>query len=438
MEEKNRLTFKQYLILAVVSVSLFVALWNFNTVLDNVYALLSYLLPLFIGGCLAFAINVPMKAFEKLFAFIQRKCRIKVRHTLNTYISLVFTVATIGGAVFLFAKYMAPQLASSAVEIADKAKQWYPDIVKFLKSFGVDTDYAEDLVNNFNVEKVLDFLKEHVSLNPDNVVDTVINAASSTVSVFISGVSCIIFSVYMITGKKKLNLQARQLVYAYTPKNVADKLCHIGSLTYKTFYNFISSQCLDALVLATLLFGAMLLFDLPYAGIICTLTGVCALIPYVGALLSCVIGALLILIVSPIKALIFLAVFMVVQQIEGQLIYPHLVGGSIGLPAIWTLFAALVGGELMGLFGLLTFIPLTAVVYTLIKEGAFRRLKQKGIVVESPVETAEKEKQRLLMEKVQKKREHRAEKKRLKTEKKLAKKQRKDHSDVYEDDGDDY
>ena len=119
---------------------------------------------------------------------------------------------------------MAPQLADSAVEIADKAKQWYPDIVKFLKNVGVDTDYAEDLVNNFNIEKVLEFIKDHLSIDADNMVNTVINAASSTVSVAISGISCIIFSIYMITGKKKLNLQARQLVYAYTPKNVADKL----------------------------------------------------------------------------------------------------------------------------------------------------------------------------------------------------------------------
>ncbi len=437
MEDKKHLTFKQYLILAVVSISLFVALWNFSTVLDSVYALLSYLLPLFVGGCLAFAINVPMKAFEKLFAFIERKCRMKVRYTFNTYISLILTFASFGGVIYLFARYMAPQLADSAVEIADKAKQWYPDIVKFLKNVGVDTDYAEDLVNNFNIEKVLEFIKDHLSIDADNMVNTVINAASSTVSVAISGISCIIFSIYMITGKKKLNLQARQLVYAYTPKNVADKLCYIGTLSYKTFYNFISSQCLDAFVLATLLFGAMLLFDLPYAGIICTLTGVCALIPYVGALLSCAIGALLILLVSPLKALIFLGVFTVVQQIEGQLIYPHLVGGSIGLPAIWTLFAALVGGELMGIFGLLTFIPLTAVVYTLIKEGAVRRLKEKGIKVESPVETEEKEKQRVLMEKIQKKREQRAEKRRIKTERRKARKQRKEHSDVYEDEGDD-
>lgn len=430
MENKTRLTFKQYIIIAVVSVTLLVGLLNLKTVIATAYSLFSYVLPLFIGACLAFALNVPMKIFERFFAFIQRKCHLKARHTLNTYISLVFTFATVVGLGVLFAKYMAPQLGDSAVEIADRIKAWYPDAIKFLNGLGVDTAVAQDLVENFDIDKIIDFVKEHISLNPENIVDTVINAASSTFSVFISGVSCIIFSIYMVTGKKKLNLQARQVIYAYTPKPFADKLCYIGSLTYKTFYNFITSQCLDAIVLSLLLYAALTIFDMPYAGIICTLTGIFALIPYVGAFVSCVIGFLLIMLISPIKALIFLVIFLVVQQIEGQLIYPHLVGNSVGLPAIWTLFAALVGGELMGIFGLLTFIPLTAVVYTLIKEGAVRRLKEKGIVVESPVDTEEKEKRRALMEKKQKKRELREEKKRLKA----AKKRRRYE---YDDDDDD-
>jgi len=421
VENKTRLTFKQYMILAVTTVTLFVALMNFKTVLATVYSLFSYILPLFIGACLAFALNVPMKAFERVFAFIQRKCRIKVRHTFNTYLSLIFTFASVAGLVVLFAKYMAPQLAESAVEIAEKVKAWYPEGIKLLNNLGVDTAVAEDLLENFDVEKVISFVKEHISVSPENIVDTVINAASSTFSVFITGVSCIIFSIYMVTGKKKLNLQARQVIYAYTPKPFADKLCYIGSLTYKTFYSFISSQCLDACILALLLYVALYVFDMPYAGIICTLTGIFALVPYVGAFVSCLIGALLIMLVSPVKALIFLVIFFVVQQIEGQLIYPHVVGNSVGLPAIWTLFAALVGGELMGIFGLLTFIPLTAVIYTLIKEGAVKRLKAKDIVVECPVDTMEKEKQRALFEKKQQKRQRREEKKRIKAEKKSRK-----------------
>lgn len=422
MESKPRLTFKQCMILSVVSVTLFVALMNLGKVMSAAYSLFSYILPLFVGACIAFAINVPMKAFERFFAFVQRKCHLKVRHTLNTYVSLVLTFASVVGIGVLFAYYVAPQLTESAAEIAEKFKAWYPEAIKLLNKFGVETDAIEDMFKNFDVEKVINYVKEHITLKSDDVVGTVIvgtviSAASSTFSAFVSALSCIIFSIYMVTGKKKLNLQARQVLYAYTPKPFADKLCYIGSLTYKTFYNFISSQCLDAAILALLLYVAMFALDIPYAGIICVFTGVFALIPYIGAFVSCVIGALLISLVSPLKALIFLVVFLVIQQIEGQLIYPHLVGNSVGLPAIWTLFAALVGGELLGIFGLLTFIPITAVIYTLIKEGAVKRLKEKNLKVECPIDTEEKEKQKALAERKRLRLEKRKERKRAKTEK---------------------
>ncbi len=416
MESKPRLTFKQCMILSVVSVTLFVALMNFGKVMATAYSLFTYILPLFVGACIAFAINVPMKAFERFFAFIQRKCRLKVRHALNTYVSLVFTFATVVGVGVLFAYYVAPQLTDSAVEIAEKFKEWYPDAIALLNRFGVETETLEDIFKNFDVDKAINYVKDHITINPDDVVNTVISAASSTFSAFVTALSCIIFSIYMVTSKKKLNLQARQLIYAYTPKPFADRVCYIGSLTYKTFYNFISSQCLDAGILALLLYVSMLIFDIPYAGIICVFTGVFALVPYIGAFVSCIIGALLIALVSPVKALIFLVIFIVIQQIEGQLIYPHLVGNSVGLPAIWTLFAALVGGELMGIFGLLTFIPITAVIYTLIKEGAVKRLKEKNLRVECPIDTEEKEKQKILAERRRQRVEKRKGKKRTKIE----------------------
>lgn len=420
LEDKNtRLSFKQYMTIALASVALFVALWNLGTVIDYVMVLLSYLLPLFIGACLAFVLNVPMKGIERFLAFCQRKMRLKVRHTLNTYISLFATLAIIALAIMAFVNYMAPSLAESAVNIAEAAESNYPKIRGLLVRVGFDIETVESIITDFDVEKVTSFLSRYVSFSSLDVVDTVISAAGTTVSIVITVFSCLVFSVYMITGKKKLNLQARKLVYAYLPQRVADRACYIGNLFYRTFSSFISSQCMDALLLALLLFGGMLLFKLPYAGIVCVLTGLFALIPYVGAFISCALGALLILLVSPIKALIFVAVFLVIQQLEGQFIYPHLVGGSVGLPAIWTLFAALVGGEMMGLFGVVFFIPLAAVIYTLIKEGAAKRLKEKGITVESPVDSEERMKQQKQQEKQETRKKNRKEKKNAKRRKKV-------------------
>lgn len=426
MENNTRLTYKQYLTIALASVTLFVVLWNFREVVSFVFSVLGYLTPLFAGACLAFVINVPMKGFEKVLAFCQRKCRLKVRHTLNTYISLVLTIALIAVVVTAFINYMVPDITESATDIMNVAEEWYPEAIKFLSEHGVETEAAEEFFRDFNIKKAFDLLSNYVSFSSEEVVDTVITAAGTTVSIVITVISCIIFSIYMITGKKKLNLQARKLIYAYTPKRFADRACYIGNLVYKTFSSFISSQCLDAFLLAVILYFAMNLFGLPYSGMICVLTGVFALVPYVGAFVSCALGCVLMLIVSPFKALVFFAVFMCVQQLEEQFIYPHLVGSSVGLPAIWTLFAALIGGEIMGVFGVLFFIPLAGVVYTLIKEGAAKRLKEKGILVESPLDTEEREKLRLQTEK----REHR---RKVRKDKKNARRRKKVYYDDVED-----
>lgn len=411
------LTFKQSIILSVVSIVLFVALWNFKSVYTFVLTVVSYILPLIIGACIAFVINVPMKAFEDMLAFFQRKCRLKVRRTLNTVVSLALTLLCVAGVIALFVNFAIPNITASAADIVKRFKVWYPVAIRFLEENDIDTS----VLKTFDINKLFGYIRGYFSLDTLGVVNTVIDAASSTVSVFISAFSCIVFSIYLLAGKRKLNHQARKLVYAYLPKRFADKTCYIGSLFYKTFYNFISSQCLDALILALLLYITLRIFSIPYAGIICILTGILALIPYVGAIVACVIGALLLLLVSPFKALIFVVIFIVVQQLEGQFVYPHLVGTSIGLPAVWTLFAALVGGAVMNIFGVVIFIPLTAVIYTLIKEGAAKRLHEKGIVVESPVEREEREKLR----KMQEKQEQRAKKKEEKRRKKESKQSKK-------------
>lgn len=407
MENGSKLTFKQQLTIALSSVTLFVALWNFETVLSIAGSVFSYVTPLFVGACMAFIINIPIRGFEKFFAWIQRKLHLKPRHGLNTILGLLFSVAALAGIVVVFINYVVPDITKSIESISATAKENYPKAKDFLAKYGIELQGVENFIKDFSVDKVLDLVSGYIKINSKEMVNTVISAAGTTVSIVITVFSCIVFSVYMISGKKKLNIQARKLIYAYTPKKFADKACYIGSLFHKTFTSFISSQCLDALLLALILYMAMTLFRLPYTGIICVLTGILALIPYVGALSSCVLGAALILLTSPLKALIFLGVFMVVQQLEGQFIYPHLVGGSVGLPAIWTLFAALVGGEMMGLFGIIFFIPLAAVIYTLVKEGVGNRLHKKGIVVESPLELEEREKRRIQTEKRDKRRKER-------------------------------
>ncbi len=395
---ESKLSFKQIIILMLVAALLLLTVTHIKETLGILGALFSYILPLFAGACIAFAINVPMKAFERLLAFIQRHMRMKVRHTFNTYVSLILTFAAVVGLAIAFVNVMAPEISKSVNSVVAAVEAWYPRAIEQIKAWGYDTSSIEELFKDFEFRKIIDAIGDYFTFTPDSVagtIDTVISAASMTVSAIITVFSTLIFSIYMLTNKKKLNLQTRKLIYAYFPQNTADYLTKVGSLIYKTFYSFISSQCLEAVILATLLSLVMLVLNLPYSGVICLLTCVLALVPYIGAFVACAIGGLLILIVSPAKALVFVIAYLVVQQIEEQLIYPHVVGGSIGLPPLWTLFAALVGGKLLGVFGVICFIPLTAVVYTLIKESAASRLHKKGITVECPVDTEEREKQRL-------------------------------------------
>lgn len=411
---ESKISFKQMMILLFTAAALLLTVMNFGTFLNILGSLISYILPLFVGACIAFAINVPMKAFERMLAFIERHLHIKVRHTLNTYISMIFTFAAAVGLGFAFANFMVPQLTESVNSLIIKAEDLYPKIIKQLNEWNVDTTRAEELFENLDLRKLIDVITSYFSLTPDNLagtIDTVISAASKTVSAIITVFSTIVFSVYMLTNKKKLNVQARKLIYAFAPKKTADYVCKVGSLFYKTFYSFISSQCLEAMILATMLTLAMLVARLPYAGIVGIITCVLALIPYIGAFIAGGVGTLLVFIDSPGKALLFLVIYFAVQQIEEQLIYPHIVGGSVGLPPMWTLFAALVGGKLLGVFGLLCFIPLTAVIYALIKESAGARLSEKGIVVESPVDSEEREKQRRHDEIKRKRKERRARRK---------------------------
>ena len=188
-----------------------------------------------------------------------------------------------------------------------------------------------------------------------------------------------IIAIYVLAGKKRLKRQCKKLVYAYASEKNADRICEIASLCSNTFFHFISGQCLDAFILGMMFFFVMSIFDMPYTVVISLFIGFMALIPYIGLLVGLIAGLLLIIMISPMKALGFVVIFLVLQQIDGHLIYPRVVGNSMGLPAIWTLLAALMGNALMGLPGMLIFIPLTSVLYTLLREDVFIRLKEKGL-----------------------------------------------------------
>lgn len=208
----------------------------------------------------------------------------------------------------------------------------------------------------------------------------VASTLSAAISI-VSGVAnfCIgfVFAVYVLLTKETLAKQAGRLLMAYLPESLYENIVKVASLTEKTFSNFLAGQCVEAVILGTMFFLTLTVMRLPYALLIGVLIAFTALIPIFGAFVGCIVGAFLILMVSPVKALVFLVVFQVLQQIEGNLIYPHVVGGSVGLPSIWVLVAVTLGGSAMGVMGMLVFIPLCSVLYTLLKGAVHNRLNQK-------------------------------------------------------------
>ena len=192
-----------------------------------------------------------------------------------------------------------------------------------------------------------------------------------------------VFACYILLQKERLNIQIRKIMYAYMKKDLVKKVLDVCSLTYKTFSSFLTGQCVEAVILGTMFVIAMSVFRLPYALLVGVLIAFTALIPIFGAFIGCFVGAFLILMVAPMKALMFVIMFLVLQQIEGNLIYPKVVGSSVGLPSIWVLAAVSIGGSLMGVVGMLVFIPVVSVLYTLLRNNVYGRLANKGFSVDN-------------------------------------------------------
>lgn len=206
------------------------------------------------------------------------------------------------------------------------------------------------------------------------MIGSVVDLASSTVSVTVNAVFAIVIMFYVLLGRRELSKQSRGFLYAYCKEMTANRICRIAKLTHDTYAKFFSGQCIEVLILGTLIFLAFSVFRIPYAALTAVLTAAFAFIPYIGAFASCLIGVLLTLLAAPEKAILCFLVYQVVQFIENQFIYPHVVGGSVGLSPLWTLLAALLGGKLFGIIGIVFFIPLAAVISQLLQGDIEHRL----------------------------------------------------------------
>ena len=393
--EKNsgsRLTPNSIFFLAVKLVAfgiiLYALLNNINDIFKLIRRFFSLISPLLVGGLVALILNTPMMALEKLLMRISEKSGRKLSRRSCEIISLILTFLLAVLIIYVLAYSIVPQLVESLKAIYQKALEEFPKLLSWLENlenYGINTDPITEWLNKIDVNELIKKLTDNaikIISTLASSASSIISGASSIISGAFAAVTSVVFAVYILSNKRKLTRQLKQLSYAYVKKSIVDRICKICALSVKTFANFISGQFLEAIILGLLFFIAMTIFGFPYPLTISSLIAVTAIIPYIGAFLGCAFGMLLMVIEDPIRALWFLIMFLIIQQTENQFIYPRVVGGSVGLPAIWTFTAVIVGGEVCGILGMILFIPLFSVIYTLLKENVSRRLEERGIIVE--------------------------------------------------------
>ena len=328
-------------------------------------------------GELIFFLNVPMKMFERLFAKLKKKYP-RLKKMPVTSLSLFATLACIVLLIGIVYTMFVPGLVASVRSIYNVFMENMPKWLSWLRSNGMDTAWISREVTSWDFNKLLTQITGNVG-NVGNALGKVVDATTSAFGVAMNVMMGFIIAIYVLLSKVSLTRQCKKMIYAHLSKNHADKICYISSLVNETYSKFFSGQCIEAVILGLLIFIAFTVFRLPYANLIAVLTAILSFIPYIGAFASCFIGALLIVMVDPWKGLLSIVVYQVVQFIENQFIYPRVVGGSVGLAPLWTLSAALIGGNLFGAIGMIFAIPVTAVLYVLLKDDANRRLQRKKI-----------------------------------------------------------
>lgn len=335
--------------------------------------------PFLVGGVMAFALNIPMKAFEeKMFARWQGKSARKIKRPLClvlALISLLLVLTVVIGTVV-------PQVVSTATEVGRKIPAFTDRVMEELDRLAKDyPEFTEQIdkldLAEINWDSMLDSIIDFLRNGAGDVLNSTVSVASGIISGIVNVVISFIFALYILSQKERLEDQGRRIVSAYLPEKVGAKFLEICSLLYRNFSSFITGQCLEAVILGTMFVITMSICRMPYALMVGVLIAFTALIPIVGAFIGCGVGAFLILIDNPLQALWFVILFLVLQQIEGNLIYPKVVGNSVGLPAIWVLMAVSVGGSLFGVSGMLFFIPLTSSGYALLRESVNDRNARK-------------------------------------------------------------
>ncbi|HIR61658.1 MAG TPA: AI-2E family transporter [Candidatus Faecivivens stercoravium] len=410
----NKQTFRKLLILVGFGVLLNFAVQHLDT-LDGAFSwVFAIIEPFVLGGVLAFILNVPMRAVER-FLFppkktsvietvlikegeLQDKAGEVIRNSIpgtkkqppkrprfdidriRRPVSMIVTLLLVAAVVALVFGIVLPELIRTGTNLITNMPGYFESasvwVNKLLEDNPAILSYINDIIQQINLDEMSSRLMQF--LQDSELIQNIFGTASSLVGGVVNAFIGLIFSFYILMRKEQLARQCKMILSAFLPRGVVERVVRIARLTSSTFSHFLSGQCTEAVILGFLFFIAMSVFKFPYALLCSVLIGFTALIPIFGAFFGCIVSALLILMVEPQKALWFVIMFLILQQVEGNLIYPHVVGSAVGLPSLWVLVAVTVGGSMFGILGMLFFIPLSSVLYALLRDTVYRRLRRRG------------------------------------------------------------
>ncbi|MBC8589765.1 AI-2E family transporter [Wansuia hejianensis] len=340
--------------------------------------LLKIISPFIIGFAIAFIFNGPMNFIEKkVFGdkWKFKKVKRKYKRTISYLLTLILFITTIFTILFI----VVPELVNTVQDLGNKIPAYVDRVELFAEENLKSNPEIGQWIKNVDWENMETKLIEFLKNSALDWAGATFTFASSVLSGIINILLAFVFSVYILLQKEELIRQTKKFVLAYFPKKAYHKIFYIAKLSNRAFSNFLSGQLFEAFIIGILFFITMLIFRFPYALMISLIIFITALIPIVGAFIGCIVGVFLIMVVDFKMSLWFLLLFIIIQQLEGNLIYPHIVGKASGLPSIWIFVAVTLGGSMMGILGIILFIPIFSVIYTLLKESINNRLRLKEI-----------------------------------------------------------
>lgn len=374
-----KISTKKIIGLIVLAAVLLVISQNLNVLFDAIGLIFSVITPIIAGGCIAFVINLPMSFFERLF---KRKLNFRKKKFLNAIarpLSFLISLIILCFVIFMILVIILPEVANTILTISNSVPGYINNIINFSKDMYDKYPQIATALENFQINwtEISRTLLNILKASAEALVGSTFIIASNVVGGITSFFLSFVMAIYILFQKEKISYHAKRAIKAFLPKKWAKHVLRVATLTSKTFSRFLAGQCIEALILGTLVFIGMSIFGFPYALMISVLIAVSSFIPMFGIYVASGFGAILIALQNPIQGILFFVMFVIIQQIEGNLIYPHVVGNSVGLSPIVVLTAIIVGGGLFGFVGMIISVPLSAVLCVLYKDYISRRLIKK-------------------------------------------------------------